>query len=128
MLSSTSSFVGSCAGSSPYFHWAKPGCTRTHAARPAGELRLIDAHNPESFYIYGVVCYEKVAKNPPADMAAKRDIIEQGKAALQKGIEPLAASHPELYRVRGWSAIMPRNEETFLEDPQVKELMTTMVP
>src|SRR6266581_2986268 len=37
MSSSTSSFVGDFSGSSPYVNWTKPGCTRIHAARPAGE-------------------------------------------------------------------------------------------
>jgi tetratricopeptide (TPR) repeat protein len=41
----------------------------------------------ESYYIYGVVCYEKVAKNPPADVNEKRDLIEKGKAALQTAID-----------------------------------------
>ena len=43
--------------------------------------------NPESFYIFGVVCYEKVAKNPPADVAQKMDIINRGKDALQHAID-----------------------------------------
>jgi tetratricopeptide (TPR) repeat protein len=51
------------------------------------KITLLDAGNPESFYIYGVVCYEKVAKNPPADVAQKLDIIEKGKAALQHAID-----------------------------------------
>ena len=51
------------------------------------KITLLDAKNPESFYIYGVVCYEKVAKNPPADVNEKRDIIEKGKAALQHAID-----------------------------------------
>jgi tetratricopeptide (TPR) repeat protein len=51
------------------------------------KITLLDAKNPESFYIYGVVCYEKVAKNPPADLAQKLDIIEKGKAALQHAID-----------------------------------------
>src|SRR5215213_2614628 len=37
MLSSTSSFVGDCAGSAPNFQSLKPGCTSIQAARPAGE-------------------------------------------------------------------------------------------
>ena len=41
----------------------------------------------ESYYIYGVVLYEKVAKNPPADVNEKRDLIEKGKAALQTAID-----------------------------------------
>lgn len=50
------------------------------------KITLLDKNNPESFYIYGVVCYEKVAKNPPADPAEKMAIIEKGKAALQRAI------------------------------------------
>jgi tetratricopeptide (TPR) repeat protein len=48
------------------------------------KITLLDAKNPEAFYVYGVVCYEKVAKNPPADMAERMAIIEKGKRALDK--------------------------------------------
>ena len=51
------------------------------------KITLLDSKNPESYYIYGVVCYEKVAKNPPADDNEKLAIIEKGKAALQKAID-----------------------------------------
>jgi tetratricopeptide (TPR) repeat protein len=51
------------------------------------KITLLDAKNPESFYTYGVVCYEKVAKNPPADMAERMAIIEKGKRSLQKATE-----------------------------------------
>jgi len=51
------------------------------------KITLLDSKNPESFYIFGVVCYEKVAKNPPADPKEKMDIIEKGKAALQHSID-----------------------------------------
>ena len=50
------------------------------------KITLLDSRNPESFYVYGVVCYEKVAKNPPADMNERLQIIEKGKRALQKAI------------------------------------------
>jgi tetratricopeptide (TPR) repeat protein len=50
------------------------------------KITLLDARNPEAFYTYGVVCYEKVAKNPPADMNERMQIIEKGKNALQKAI------------------------------------------
>src|SRR2546421_1608814 len=50
------------------------------------KITLLDSKNPESFYIFGVVCYEKVAKNPPADNAQKLDIIMQGKQALEASI------------------------------------------
>jgi len=51
------------------------------------KITLLDSHNPESFYIFGVVCYEKVAKNPPADPKEKIEIIDRGKAALQHSID-----------------------------------------
>ena len=51
------------------------------------KITLLQKNDPEAFYIYGVVCYEKVAKNPPADPAEKLAIIEKGKAALQRAID-----------------------------------------
>src|SRR3954451_9961910 len=51
------------------------------------KITLLDSKNPESYYIYGVVCYEKVSKNPPADLAEKIGIIEKGKGALQHAID-----------------------------------------
>src|SRR5437763_13600783 len=51
------------------------------------KITLLDSKNPESFYVYGVVCYEKVAKNPPADPADKISIITKGENALQKAIQ-----------------------------------------
>ena len=48
------------------------------------KITLLDSKNPESFYVYGVVCYEKVAKNPPADLAERMAIIERGKQALTR--------------------------------------------
>ena len=51
------------------------------------KITLIDSKNPEAFYIFGVVCYEKVAKNPPADDNEKMAIIQKGKDALQRAID-----------------------------------------
>ena len=51
------------------------------------KITLLDSKNPEAFYVYGVVCYEKVAKNPPADDNEKMAIIEKGKNALQHAID-----------------------------------------
>jgi tetratricopeptide (TPR) repeat protein len=50
------------------------------------KITLLDKNNPESFYVYGVVCYEKVAKNPPSDLAERISIIEKGKSALQRAV------------------------------------------
>lgn len=46
------------------------------------KITLLQPRDPEAFYVYGVVCYEKVAKNPPADLAERMAIIEKGKKAL----------------------------------------------
>ena len=51
------------------------------------KITLLDSKNPEAFYVFGVVCYEKVAKNPPADLNQKLAILEKGKAALNHAIE-----------------------------------------
>ena len=48
---------------------------------------MLDSKNPEAFYVYGVVCYEKVAKNPPADINEKMAILDKGKSALQHAID-----------------------------------------
>jgi tetratricopeptide (TPR) repeat protein len=50
------------------------------------KITLIDARNPESHYTYGVVCYEKIAKDPPADLAERLSIIDRGKRALQQAV------------------------------------------
>jgi tetratricopeptide (TPR) repeat protein len=50
------------------------------------KITLLDNKNPEAFYVFGVVCYEKVAKNPPADMNERLQFIERGKQALQQAI------------------------------------------
>ena len=52
------------------------------------KITLLDSKNPESFYIFGVVCYEKVAKNMAgADPAQKMELINRGKEALQHAID-----------------------------------------
>ncbi len=51
------------------------------------KITLLDSKNPEAFYIFGVVCYEKVHKNPPADDNEKMAIIGKGKDALQHAID-----------------------------------------
>jgi phenylpropionate dioxygenase-like ring-hydroxylating dioxygenase large terminal subunit len=70
---------------------------------------------------------EHLGSSDTAIIGMRRQLLAGAKSLL-RGVEPLAPAHPELYRVRGWTAIMKRNEETFLEDPEVKQLMTTLVP
>jgi tetratricopeptide (TPR) repeat protein len=51
------------------------------------KITLLDSKNPEAFYTYGVVCYEKVAKNPPQDIAERLQIIARGKDALTRATQ-----------------------------------------
>lgn len=51
------------------------------------KVTLLDSKNPESFYVFGVVCYENVAKNPNVDPVAKPAIIERGKQSLTRALE-----------------------------------------
>src|SRR5436305_4575738 len=70
------------------------------------KITLLDSKNPESFYIFGVVCYEKVAKNPPADLAEKMSIIEKGKAALQHAID----MKPDYFEAMAYLNLMWRQQ------------------
>ncbi|HUP46172.1 MAG TPA: tetratricopeptide repeat protein [Thermoanaerobaculia bacterium] len=77
------------------------------------KITLLDSKNAESFYIFGVVCYEKVAKNPPADMAERLAIIEKGKAALQRGIQ----LRPEYFEAMAYLNLLYRQQALVESDP-----------
>jgi tetratricopeptide (TPR) repeat protein len=77
------------------------------------KITLLDSKNPESFYIYGVVCYEKVAKNPPADPNEKRAIIDKGKAALQHAID----MKPDYFESMAYLNLLWRQQALTETDP-----------
>ena len=77
------------------------------------KITLIDSKNPESFYIYGVVCYEKVAKNPPADVNEKRAIIDKGKAALEHAIQ----MKPDYFEAMAYLNLLWRQQALTETDP-----------
>src|SRR5437763_16048569 len=58
---------------------------------------------------------------------AMRRILIKGAKDLMQGIEPHAASHPELTRVRGWSYVLPRRED-FANDPEAQKLSMSQIP
>lgn len=70
------------------------------------KITLLDSKNPEAFYVYGVVCYEKVAKNPPADDAEKLAIIEKGKSALLHAVE----MKPDYFEAMAYINLLWRNQ------------------
>jgi tetratricopeptide (TPR) repeat protein len=51
------------------------------------KITLLESANPEAFYTFGVVCYEKVAKDPPQDVTKRLSYIEQGKEALTRATQ-----------------------------------------
>jgi tetratricopeptide (TPR) repeat protein len=77
------------------------------------KITLLDAKNPESFYIFGVVCYEKVAKNPPADINEKRAIIDKGKAALQHAVD----MKPDYFEAMAYLNLLWRQQALTETDP-----------
>ena len=77
------------------------------------KITLLDSKNPEAFYIYGVVCYEKVAKNPPADTAERLAIIEKGKGALQRSIQ----LKPDYFESMAYLNLLFRQQALVETDP-----------
>lgn len=81
------------------------------------KITLIDQKNPESFYTFGVVCYEKVAKNPPADLAERLQIIEKGKSALERAIK----LRPEYFEAMVYLSLLYRQQAPIETDPAVQQ-------
>lgn len=85
------------------------------------KITLLDSKNPEAFYTYGVVCYEKVAKNPPDTVEESRAIIETGREALITATKLRADYFEALVFIN----LMYREEaKTYPDDPEKQaELM-----
>ena len=83
------------------------------------KITLLDSKNPESFYIFGVVCYEKVSKNPPADAAEKLNIIERGKQALQHAID----MKPDYFESMAYLNLLLRQQATVETDPAKQQAL-----
>lgn len=77
------------------------------------KITLIDSRNPEAFYTFGVVCYEKVAKNPPQDIAERLQIIEKGKTALQRATQ----MKPEYFEAMVYLQLLYRQQAPLETDP-----------
>src|SRR5436190_2568814 len=77
------------------------------------KITLLDNKNPESYYIFGVVCYEKVAKNPPQDIAERLNIIERGKRALTKATQ----MKPDYFEAMVYLSLLYRQQAPLETDP-----------
>lgn len=77
------------------------------------KITLLDSKNPEAFYTYGVVCYEKVAKNPPQDIAERLSIIDKGKGALQRA----AGMRKDYFEALVYLSLLYRQQAPLETDP-----------
>jgi tetratricopeptide (TPR) repeat protein len=77
------------------------------------KITLLDSKNAEAFYVFGVVCYEKIAKNPPADMAERLDIIERGKRALTRASQ----MRPDYFEALVYLSLLYRQHAPIETDP-----------
>ena len=81
------------------------------------KITQLEPRNPEAFYIFGVVCYEKVSKNPPADPAERIAIIEKGKAALERSIQ----LKPDYFESMAYLNLLFRQQALVETDPVVQQ-------
>ena len=79
----------------------------------------IDSKNAEAFYIFGVVCWEKVAKNPPADLVERLAIIEKGRAALTRAME----LRPDYLEAIAYQNLLYRQQALIETDPVKQQEM-----
>lgn len=77
------------------------------------KITLLDSKNPEAFYTYGVVCYEKIAKNPPQDTAERLQIIAKGKGALERAI----AMRQDYFEAMVYLSLLYRQQAPLETDP-----------
>ena len=67
---------------------------------------------------------EHLGTSDSAIIAMRRYLLNSAKAFME-GVEPQEAYNGDLYQVRAWSYVLPRQAD-FLEDDKVKELMAAM--
>jgi tetratricopeptide (TPR) repeat protein len=83
------------------------------------KITLLQPRDPEAFYTFGVVCYEKVAKNPPADINERLQIIERGKKALVEA-ENL---RPEYFEAMVYHSLLFRQQAPLETDPAKQQAL-----
>ena len=77
------------------------------------KITLLDSKNPEAFYTFGVVCYEKIAKNPPQDTAERLAIIARGKSALERAM----AMRKDYFEAMVYLSLLYRQQAPLETDP-----------
>jgi predicted Zn-dependent protease len=77
------------------------------------KITFLQPRDPEAFYTFGVVCYEKVAKNPPADINERLAIIERGKRALEEANR----LRDEYFEAKVYLSLLYRQQAPLETDP-----------
>lgn len=77
------------------------------------KITLIDSKSAESFYTYGVVCYENVAKNAEMPVEQKPAVIERGKRALLSALR----LKPDYFEANVYMNLLYREQAKMEVDP-----------
>jgi hypothetical protein len=80
-------------------------------------ITRMEQDDPESFYTYGVVLYEKVAKDPPAEIAERLELIESGKSALSRALE----LNREYFEALVYMNLLFREQSRLAETPEEQQ-------
>lgn len=83
------------------------------------KITQLDPTNPEGYYIFGVVCYEKVSKNPPADVNERIQIIQRGLGALQKSVQ----MKPDYFESMAYLNLLYRQQALIETDPAKQQAL-----
>jgi hypothetical protein len=98
----------------------------TFSGIPNSMGRAQDAAMTDSMGVIVDRTDEHLGTTDTAIIRMRRRLI-QGARDLQNGIEPFAATHPDVYRVRSGGALLPR-DVFFTDDPEVLDDITARGP
>ena len=83
------------------------------------QVAKLDNNNAEAFYTYGVVVYEKVAKNPPESIEERFQMIASGRKALQRAID----LNRDYFEANVYMNLLYREEAKLIEDPDQQQAL-----
>lgn len=80
-------------------------------------IAQLEKDKPESHYTFGVVLYEKVSKDPPADREEKLRLIDRGQEALARALE----LRKEYFDALVYMNLLYREEAKLAESPEQQQ-------
>ncbi len=83
------------------------------------QIAKMEGDKPESHYTYGVVLYEKVAKDPPAEREEKLRLIDRGQEALARAIE----LRPKYFDALVYMNLLYREEAKLAESEEEQQAL-----